>query len=100
MKAPFGEMRKVRIERRARRVVECAGRRVEAPEAPPSWFVVDLDTGIAFKKFDSFAAAKGFCVKSGYDFGQFGRLVGKDARRAKSPKAERHDRAAGKEPGK
>lgn len=52
--------------RKARKVRIVRGR-------PDEWKLVDEETGIEFKKFDSFEAAKRYCVRRDYDFGQFGR---------------------------
>ena len=55
--------------------------------APDEWKLVDEETGIEFKKFDSFEAAKRYCVRRDYDFGQFGRTRAKTAADARIIKA-------------
>lgn len=42
--------------------------------APDEWKLVDEETGLEFKKFDAFKAAKDYCIRHDYDFGQFGRI--------------------------
>lgn len=41
--------------------------------APGEWKLVDEETGLEFKRFDAFKAAKDYCIRHDYDFGQFGR---------------------------
>lgn len=41
--------------------------------APDEWKLVDEESGFEFKKFDTFKAAKNYCIRHDYDFGQFGR---------------------------
>lgn len=41
--------------------------------APDEWKLVDEESGLEFKKFDSFKTAKDYCIRRDYDFGQFGR---------------------------
>ena len=41
--------------------------------APDGWKLVDEESGLEFKKFDSFKATKDYCIRHDYDFGQFGR---------------------------
>ena len=41
--------------------------------APDEWKLVDEESGLEFKKFDAFKAAKDYCIRHDYDFGQFGR---------------------------
>ena len=41
--------------------------------APDEWKLVDEESGLELKKFDSFKAAKNYCIRRDYDFGQFGR---------------------------
>lgn len=42
--------------------------------APDEWKLVDEESGIEFKRFDAFKAAKDYCIRHDYDFGQFGRV--------------------------
>ena len=41
--------------------------------APDEWKLVDEELGLEFKRFDTFKAAKDYCIRHDYDFGQFGR---------------------------
>lgn len=41
--------------------------------APDEWKLVDEESGLEFKRFDEFKAAKDYCIRHDYDFGQFGR---------------------------
>ena len=47
--------------------------RIAVEAAPDEWKVVDEESGLEFKKFDAFKAAKDYCIRHDYDFGQFGR---------------------------
>ena len=47
--------------------------RLAVEAAPDEWKLVDEESGLEFKKFDSFKAAKDYCIRRDYDFGQFGR---------------------------
>ena len=57
--------------------------------APDEWKLVDEESGLEFKKFDSFKAAKDYCIRRDYDFGQFGRTKN----RAKTKQDRSHDNA-------
>ena len=47
--------------------------RIAIEAAPDEWKLVDEESGLEFKKFDAFKAAKDYCIRHDYDFGQFGR---------------------------
>lgn len=47
--------------------------RIAVEAAPDEWKLVDEESGLEFKKFDAFKAAKDYCIRHDYDFGQFGR---------------------------
>ena len=47
--------------------------RIAVEAAPDEWKLVDEESGLEFKKFDAFKAAKDYCIRDDYDFGQFGR---------------------------
>lgn len=75
------KMRKVRIVK-GKPVVNLAWRfskeskdyKMAVEAAPDEWKLVDEETGLEFKKFDAFKAAKDYCIRHDYDFGQFGRI--------------------------
>ena len=48
-------------------------RSITVEAAPDEWKLVDEESGLELKKFDSFKAAKDYCIRNDYDFGQFGR---------------------------
>ena len=48
--------------------------RIAVEAAPDEWKLVDEESGLEFKKFDAFKAAKDYCIRHDYDFGQFGRI--------------------------
>ena len=47
--------------------------RIAVEAAPDEWKLVDEESGLEFKKLDAFKAAKDYCIRHDYDFGQFGR---------------------------
>ena len=47
--------------------------RIAVEAAPDEWKLIDEESGLEFKKFDAFKAAKDYCIRHDYDFGQFGR---------------------------
>ena len=47
--------------------------RIAVEAAPDEWKLIDEESGLEFKKFDAFQAAKDYCIRHDYDFGQFGR---------------------------
>ena len=47
--------------------------KVAVEAAPDEWKLVDEETGLEFKRFDAFKAAKDYCIRHDYDFGQFER---------------------------
>ena len=73
-------MRKVRIVK-GKQIVKFPWRlgkdskeyRIAVEAAPDEWKLVDEESGLEFKKFDAFKAAKDYCIRHDYDFGQFGR---------------------------
>ena len=73
-------MRKVRIVK-GKQIVKFPWRlgkdskeyRIAIEAAPDEWKLVDEESGLEFKKFDAFKAAKDYCIRHDYDFGQFGR---------------------------
>ena len=74
------KMRKVRIVK-GKQIVKFPWRlgkdskeyRIAVEAAPDEWKLVDEESGLEFKKFDAFKAAKDYCIRHDYDFGQFGR---------------------------
>ena len=74
------KMRKVRIVK-GKQIVKFPWRlgkdskeyRIAIEAAPDEWKLVDEESGLEFKKFDAFKAAKDYCIRHDYDFGQFGR---------------------------
>lgn len=47
--------------------------KIAVEAAPDEWKLVDEESGLEFKRFDEFKAAKDYCIQHDYDFGQFGR---------------------------
>ena len=74
------KMRKVRIVK-GKQIVKFPWRlgkdskeyRIAVEAAPDEWKLIDEESGLEFKKFDAFKAAKDYCIRHDYDFGQFGR---------------------------
>lgn len=61
--------------------------KIAVEAAPDEWKLVDEETGLEFKRFDAFKAAKDYCIRHDYDFGQFGRTKSW----AKNPVAAGHN---------
>lgn len=74
------KMRKVRIVKDKRDVNlpwwlgrESKTYKMAVEAAPDEWTLIDEESGLEFKTFDAFKAAKDYCIRHNYDFGQFGR---------------------------
>ena len=88
--------RKVRIARAKPtvRIPWYSGTREVAVEAAPDvWKVLDEETGIEIERFDSVKAAKNYCIRRDWDFGQFGRA----GSRAKTASGPAHNKGAKEE---